>query len=103
MKLLTKEILRKLPKLYEQEQKGEDAIAYVKFFTPWGSWTWYGTEFDGEDTFFGLVDGNCVELGYFSLSELKALRGPYGLTIERDLYWEPKTLREIRKGCRGQP
>ena len=95
MRLLTQEIRKKLPKLYEQEAKGGDAVVYVKFFTPWSSWTWYATEFDGEDTFFGLVDGHEKELGYFSLSELKSLRGPLGLSIERDLYWQPKKLREI--------
>jgi hypothetical protein len=95
MKLLTQEIRKKLPKLREQEAKGGDAVVYVKFFTPWSSWTWYATEFDGEDTFFGLVDGHEKELGYFSLSELQSLRGPLGLSIERDLYWQPKKLREI--------
>jgi len=95
MKLLTQEIRRKLPPLYAQDGKGGKAIAYVKFFTPSGSWTWYGVEFDGQDTFFGLVDGHCKELGYFSLSELESVRGPMGLPIERDLYWQPKTLEEI--------
>ena len=95
MRLLTQEIRKKLPKLYEQEAKGGDDVVYVKFFTPWSSWTWYATEFDGEDTFFGLVDGHEKELGYFSLSELKNLRGPLGLSIERDLYWQPKKLEEI--------
>ena len=45
--------------------------------------------------FFGLVDGHCKELGYFLLSELEEVRGPMGLPIERDLYWQPKTLEEI--------
>ncbi|MBA7577974.1 hypothetical protein ES708_19830 [subsurface metagenome] len=81
--------------MYEQDGKGGDAIAYVKLFTPSGSWSWYITEFDGEDTFFGLVDGYEKELGYFSLKELQLVRGPLGLPIERDLYWQPKTLREI--------
>lgn len=31
----------------------------------------------------------------FSLSELKAARGPLGLPIERDLYYQPKTLQEL--------
>ena len=95
MRLLTQEIRKRLPKLYEQETKAGDAVVYVKFFTPWGSWTWYATEFDGEDTFFGLVDGHEKEFGYFSLSELESLRGPLGLSIERDLYWQPKKLEEI--------
>ena len=45
--------------------------------------------------FFGLVDGHERELGYFVLSELEEVRGPMGLPIERDLYWQPKTLAEI--------
>ena len=45
--------------------------------------------------FFGLVDGHCKEIGYFSLSELESVNGPMGLPIERDLFWQPKTLEEI--------
>jgi hypothetical protein len=96
MKLLTQEIRKKLPALYSQDGKGGEAIAYVKFFTPDSNpWTWYATEFDGEDTFFGLVDGHEKELGYFSLKELESVRGPMGLPIERDLYFRPKTLEGI--------
>jgi hypothetical protein len=95
MKLLTKEIRKKVPPLYAQDGKGGKAVAYVKFFTPDSSWTWYATEYDGKDTFFGLVDGLVKELGYFSLSELENVRGPMGLLVERDLYWQPKTLEEI--------
>lgn len=95
MNLLPEELRRKLPNLYAQGCLGADAVAYVKYFTPDSNWTWYATEFDGKDTFFGLVDGFEKELGYFSLLELKAACGPLGLPIERDLYWKPKTLREI--------
>ena len=51
MKLLTKENREALPPLYTNEDK-EDPNAIVKFFTPFSSWTWYATEFDGKDTFF---------------------------------------------------
>jgi hypothetical protein len=95
MQLLTKEIRRKLPPLGSQDGRGDKAVAHVKFFTPDSSWTWYATEFDGQDTFFGLVEGQEKELGYFSLSELQNARGPMGLAIERDLHWTPKTLEEI--------
>ena len=95
MKLLTQEVRKQLPLLYSQEKLGGKAIVHVKFFTPDSNWTWWVTEFDGEDTFFGLVQGHCKELGYFSLSELKSVRGPLNLPIERDLYWQPKTLEEI--------
>ena len=96
MKLLTAKIRKKLPPLYSQDGKGGKAIAHVKFFTPDSNpWTWFATEFDGKDTFFGLVHGFEKELGYFSLKELESVRGPMGLPIERDLYWQPKMLQEI--------
>jgi hypothetical protein len=95
MKLLTDEIRKILPPLYSQDGKGGKAIAYAKFFSPSSNWTFYATEFDGEDIFFGLVEGFEKELGYFSLSELETARGPMGLPIERDLHWQPKTLEEI--------
>jgi len=98
MKLLTQEIRNKLPKLYEQDDKGGDAIVYLKMFTPDSNWTFWATEGSpkGDDfMFFGLVEGHEKELGYFSLAELQKVRGPLGLPIERDLYWQPKTLREI--------
>ncbi len=95
MKLLTDEIRRKLPLLGSQDGRGGKQTAWVKFFMPSGPFTWYATEFDGTDMFFGLVDGLEKELGYFSLSELKSIRGPFGLAVERDMYWEPKMLEEI--------
>jgi hypothetical protein len=96
MKLLTKEIEKKLPALYSQDGKGKDAIAYVKFFTPDSNWTWYATEYDPEErVFFGLVDGFEKELGYFSLDELESVKGPMGLKIERDMYFDPKPLKNL--------
>ena len=84
LELLPAEIKEKLPKLYECEELGLLAIALLKLFTPDSSWTWYASEFDGEDLFFGLVDGFETELGYFSLSELKEARGPLGLPKRSD-------------------
>jgi hypothetical protein len=99
MKLMTKAILNKIPKLYAQDGKGDDAIVHVKFFYPAGRRTWYATEFDGNDIFFGYVLGNSPEddeLGYFSLSELQSVRGKFGLGIERDMYFGTKTLGEVK-------
>ena len=104
MKLLTKALRKQLPPLYAQDGKGGKAVVYVKYFTPSSNWTWLATE--GEPVldesqnevdykFFGLVFGHERELGYFLLSELEEVRGPMGLPIERDLYFQPKTLEEI--------
>lgn len=109
--LLDAETRAKLPELYSGEEKGEDALAQVKFFTPDAGFTWYASEgspvdedgyFDTDRKkvdflFFGLVAGFEVEFGYFSLSELESVRGSLGLPIERDLYFEPKPLRELKE------
>ncbi len=92
------EVLGKLPPLYfSEELSPENTLVPVKFFTPDASWTWYAIEYDPETrTFFGLVDGLERELGYFNLDELESLRGPLGLSVERDLLWnESTTLNEI--------
>ena len=97
MKLIPKEIAERLPPLYSQEEQGEDAIAQIKFFTPWTNWTWYASEYEPEERrCFGVVVGHEREFGYFSVDELEEIRGPGGLTIERDLYWRPKPLKECR-------
>jgi hypothetical protein len=94
---MTKEILAKIPALYAQEEKGDDAIVYVKFFDPCSQWTWFATEYSPEErNFFGLVIGHEPELGYFSLDELEKIRNKFGLKIERDLHFQPKTLKEIK-------
>lgn len=95
MKLITKELLRKLPKLYETENT-KDPMVICKFFTPWTNWTWYGIEFDGEDLFFGYVVGHERELGYFSIRELESARGPYQLSVERDICFNPQPLSKIK-------
>ena len=96
MKLLTKAIRGQLPPLDSQESKGLDAVAWVKFFTPDSSWTWYASEFDGSDLFFGLVKGWEEELGYFGLRELEQLRGGLGLPVERDRFFQPASLRNLK-------
>ena len=96
MKLLTKAIRDKLPPLYATESLSDDEkVVQVKFFTPDSSWTWYTIEWDKEDTFFGLVVGFEVEMGYFSLSELQETTGLWGLHIERDRYFKPCPLNQV--------
>ena len=97
MKLLTQANLKALPAQGSTIGQGMDAVAQVKFFTPWTNWTWYATEYDPETRmFFGLVDGLEEELGYFSLDELESISGPFGLKIERDRHFQRVTLKETR-------
>ena len=94
MQLLTAALRRSLPPLGTGDTQGS-ARARVKFFTPDSSWTWYAVEFDGDDTFYGLVDGFELELGTFSLGELESVRGPLGLPIERDRFFTPEPLADL--------
>ena len=95
--LLTQEIMDTLPPLYNSEKHPEkEAIAMVKFFSPYSQWTWYAIEFDGVDTFWGLVDGFEMEYGYFSYSELEAVSVFGGVpAVERDCHWSPRPVKEI--------
>lgn len=106
--MLTKANRGALPKLYANEGKSlDESMVVVKFFTPDSNWTWYASEGepvlddDGNEIdfrFFGLVEGFVKELGYFLLSELKSGRGPYGLSVERDKHFSPKSLLELMNG-----
>ena len=93
MTLLTAEIRRQLPPLYATEAVPLAAKQIVcKFFDPASAWTWYvveGQEEEGDFLFWGLVQGDCDEWGYFSLAELQATRNRLGLPIERDCHFEP--------------
>jgi hypothetical protein len=107
MKLLTKADLRKLqsqdpydPTGPGRELPASEALALVKFFTPDAQWTWFAVSASqdpdtGDVQFFGLVHGLERELGYFWLSELERVRGPLGLPVERDLYWDPVPLSDL--------
>tara|TARA_R100000988_G_scaffold69502_1_gene35700 strand:+ start:58 stop:357 length:300 start_codon:yes stop_codon:yes gene_type:complete len=92
MKLMTKEIEKKIPGLGTHDSTEAKNIPVVaKFFTPDSSWTWYVTEGnpEGDDwRFFGWVDGHYPEFGYFMLSDLESVRGSLGLRVERDLHFK---------------
>ena len=66
-----------------------DPVPVVKLFTPDAGATWLLTEIDPTDydRAFGLCDLGLgePELGYVSLGELAAVRGPLRLPIERDI------------------
>ena len=66
--------------------RDQDHIPVVKFFNPFGAGVWLATELDeGGDIMFGLADLGYPELGSWSLEELRSVRLPFGMRIERDL------------------
>lgn len=97
MKLLTKAIEAKLSRNPLGSTDGtpvEEKKWLVKFFTPDDNWTWYACEGykheNGDWEFFGKVESPMCpegELGYFWLSELQQIRGPFGLSVERDKWF----------------
>ncbi len=97
MSLIAKDIVNKIPNLYETENQ-EEKICYVKLFLPNSNWTWYIIEIDKQDnnTCFGFVDGLEQELGYFTIKELENLRGQFGLKVELDVSFKPTKLSKIK-------
>jgi hypothetical protein len=71
-----------------------DHIPLVKLFDPCGAATWLisAIEPSDPDILFGLCDLGMgfPEMGTVSLSELESIRRPFGLRIERDLFFEGK-------------
>ena len=64
----------------------QDHIPVVKFFNPFGAGVWLATELDLDgDIMFGLADIGYPELGSWSLNDLRSIRLPFGMGIERDL------------------
>ena len=97
MQLLTQKLRKQLPPL-ESQQGVEDPLVLCSFFLPDAPWHWYPIEFDGDDTFFGLVTSVFgQELCTFCLSGLQMTRGFFGMAVERDLFFSPKPLSEVRK------
>src|SRR5262249_45590264 len=112
--LLPDTLKERMPALYSQEHE-PNPLVVCKFFDPVGSWTWYATEGSPVDedgyydtnkpkvdyVFFGLVVGFEKELGCFSLQELQTLkeglRGLRALPIERDVWFSPTRLSEVRR------
>jgi len=86
-----------MPKTYDQDDKGDDAIVHLHYF--YGSADWWITEKDCEPEqhqafgFVNLGDPQNAELAYISLVELGSVPG-----VEIDLYWTPKTLGEVKAG-----
>lgn len=102
MNLMTQELLAKFSKVGRQGNN-PDPLVIAKFFNPCGRQTWLATEYDPQERmFFGYVSlfntEHENEFGYFSLEDLLVLRiKPFGLAIERDLYFDPAPLSVVKK------
>lgn len=82
-----------MPKTYEQDGKGDEAIAYLHYFV--SSYDCWITEKDKEEEqlrAFGLAKfDNDAELGYVSLEEILANGA------ELDFHFEPTTIFNLKK------
>lgn len=88
-------VVTRMPKTYETDGEGDNAVAYLHYFS--SNCDWFITEKDedsdgeGQIQAFGLADlGYGGELGYISIAELIALN------VELDLHFKPSTLAQIK-------
>lgn len=110
MELMTNEIARALQDAHARDEAPPDSTpVVVKYFNPVGAQTWYitsGESLTDEETgwgpdwrLFGWCElgfgPGCDELGYVMLSELRSVKGPLGLGIERDLHYGQHSLAEV--------
>lgn len=94
MKLFTQEQEKLLLENGSPEKSGQDHYPVVKLFLPGSGCTWLITELDPEqpDIAFGLCDLGMgfPELGYVSIEEITSVKNKFGLSVERDRYFEAK-------------
>lgn len=102
-----KERLASIPKLYGTQQIPlKEKLVYLHFFI--GSCDWYVCEFDGDDTFWGFVilNGDLfnAEWGYFSYSELKAVRVQKVMEVDYEIieHWEIRPASTVEKIAEAQ-
>lgn len=87
-------IVRNMPKTYETDGQGEEAVAYLHYFK--NGFDWYITEKDMESEqlqAFGYVSSlhEVLACGYISIRDLVVNN------IELDLHWKPTKIKDIVK------
>lgn len=98
MQIITKAIRNKLVANHKAQDGTKSFKAVLKLFNPTGIGTWYLSELDETtNNAFGLCCLQEKELGYVNLDELLSYKGVFGLGIERDKYFTPKTLDECKE------
>ena len=96
-KLMTKELGATIPALYANEkvENTDDVVARAKLFSPYSNWTLVHHRMGCRDRRMlrPRCRGSRTEWGYFDLTELAEATVFGGVpAVERDLYWEPKTI-----------
>ncbi len=77
----------------------DQIVCKVRLFNPTGIGTWHLAAYDPDTRIaWGVCELQEKEVGSFSMDELVAYRGQFGLPIERDLYYSPKTIGELING-----
>ena len=102
-----KELLASIPPLgADPDTPLRDTLVHARFFDPASSWQWYVIEFDGHETFFGLILSRRVAVaGQFTLTELSSIDAhpsEDGPGIILDTEFQPKTVAELgeKQSCR---
>ena len=102
MKLITKKQMQRLVANHTAQDGTKSFNAVVKLFNPTGIGTWYLSELDPYTNIaFGVCDLGCPELGSVSIDEIQSLELPFGLTIERDKFFDSNkfSLEQCLKFC----
>ena len=100
----SKNVLSKIPKLYETEDIDlKEKKIYLHFFI--GNCDWYIAEYDGEDIFFGfaILNNDLVnaEWGYISFSELDKISFSF-CQVDNDISWKVRKALTIENICEAQ-
>jgi hypothetical protein len=96
MPLLPDDLRSRLPPFFSQ--KDADPMVYIRFYLPGTQRSWYVIEGQPENAdfvFFGFVSGHNAKFGHFRLSELEAVRGQFGESVERDLTFAEGRLTDV--------
>jgi hypothetical protein len=106
MKLFTKEVDKQLFAQYPKGSDLENQMVVAKIFNPYGRGVWYLLNSDPEDPdyIWAIVDLFEPDMGSVSRSELQTVKvPPFGLGLERDIYFTPKPAKEVFEGImRGE-
>jgi len=103
MKLFTKDIEKKLQAQYKQGSD-EDQLIVCKIFNPYGAGTWWLINQDPNDSEYLWCIAHIFETeeGSVGKSELENYRTKFGCGLERDLYFNPITIKEFYQNLKKE-